>query len=74
MHFIIPEDRNQLTLYSKLDDLISQDHPIRLLDALVDNIVSNNIERFTQKGQSDIGRRAFYPGVTQHNSEKQDIE
>lgn len=63
MHFIIPENRDQYTLYGKLDDLISREHPIRLLDALVDNIVTNNMGRFTLKGQSDIGRRAFHPAV-----------
>ena len=63
MHFITPEDRNQFTLYGRLDDLISEDYPIRLLDALVDSIISSNIERFTQKGQTEIGRRAFHPGT-----------
>lgn len=63
MHFIIPEDRNQQTLFGKLDDLISEDNPIRLLDALVEKIIGGNMDRFTQKGQHDLGRRAFHPAV-----------
>jgi transposase len=63
MHFIIPEDRSQFSLYGKLDDLIPNDHPIRMLYVLVDNIVLNNMGKFTQKGLYDMGRRAFHPAV-----------
>lgn len=63
MHFIIPDDRSQLTFYGKLDDLVAEDHPVRLLDMIVNQIVNTNIEQFTQKGQSDIGRKAFHPGT-----------
>lgn len=63
MHFIIPEDRNQQLLFGMLDDLISKDNPIRFLDALVEKIVEGNMDRFTRKGQSDLGRRAFHPAV-----------
>ncbi len=63
MHFIAPNDRSQFTFFGKLDDLIDEDHPIRLLDVLVDNIVNTNIDRFTQKGQIEIGRKAFHPGT-----------
>ena len=63
MHFIIPDDRSQLTFYGKLDDLVAEDHPVRLLDLIVNQIVNSNIEKFTQKGQSEIGRKAFHPGT-----------
>ena len=63
MHFILPDDRSQLTFYGKLDDLVAEDHPVRLLDLIVNQIVNSNIEKFTQKGQSEIGRKAFHPGT-----------
>jgi len=62
MHFIEPSDRTQFTFYSKLDDLVTEDHPVRLLDLIVNQIVNSNIEKFTLKGQSDLGRKAYHPG------------
>ena len=63
MHFIVPDDRTQFTLCGKLDDFVAEDHPVRLLDLIVDQIVNSNIEKFTQKGLSEIGRKAFHPGT-----------
>lgn len=63
MHFIEPDNRSQLTFLGKLDDLVAANHPVRLLDLLVDQIVNINLDRFSQKGQVDIGRKAFHPGT-----------
>ena len=52
MHYIIPEDRQQMTFMQSLDDLVPLDHYVRLIDALVDAIVSANMEKFVYKGQS----------------------
>ena len=62
MHFIEPNDRTQFSFFGKLDDLVTEDHPVRLLDMIVDQIVNSNIEKFTLKGQSDLGRKAYHPG------------
>jgi len=62
MSFIKPEDRNQFTMMNRLDDLVHQNHPIRLLDAIIDHIVNENPERFTEKTEGDVGRPK-YPSV-----------
>jgi transposase len=63
MHFIAPFDRSQLTLLGKLDDLVESRNIVRLLDLIVDQIVNNNIDKFSQKGQVEVGRKAFHPGT-----------
>ena len=61
MHYIKPNNRNQTLFFSSLDDFVSSEHPARILDAIVSNIVKNNPEKFKHKGQQDIGRRAYSP-------------
>ena len=61
MHYIKPHDRNQRLFFSSLDDFVSSEHPVRILDAIVRNIVKNNPEKFRYKGQQDVGRRAYSP-------------
>ena len=63
MHFVIPEDRHQITFMQSLDDLVPLDHYVRLIDALVDAIVSANPVQFAYKGQSNSGRRAYNPAT-----------
>lgn len=61
MHYVIPENRQQMTFMQSLDDLVPFDHYVRLIDALVDAIVSANPEQFTYKGQNNSGRRSYNP-------------
>jgi len=61
MHYIFPDDRNQVTFMQSLDDLVPYDHYVRLIDALIDAIVSANPEEFAYKGQKNSGRRAYNP-------------
>ena len=63
MHFIKPENRHQLTFMQSLDDLVPLDHYVRLLDALVEAVVSSNPEDFAYKGQTNTGRRAYNPAT-----------
>jgi len=59
MHFIEPSDRSQNLLFSSLDDFISKKHPVRIIDAIIGNIVKNNPCRFKYKGNKNVGRRAY---------------
>lgn len=61
MHYIEPGNRHQSSLFSSLDDLVGFDNPVRLLDLLVDQIVSANPDRFLRCGLSNVGRRAYSP-------------
>ena len=58
MHFIPQQDRYQMTFMSSLNDLVSPDHPVRIIDAIVDSILSASPEKFEYKGQRQICRRA----------------
>jgi transposase len=61
MHYVIPANRQQITFMQSLDDLVPLDHYVRLIDALIDAIVSANTEKFAYKGQKNSGRRAYNP-------------
>lgn len=61
MHYIIPEDRTQCSLFTSLDDMIASNNPVRVIDLIVDTIVVNNRDKFSEKGQESIGRRAYSP-------------
>lgn len=60
MPTIIPTDRSQLTFMTSLDDMVAPDHPVRLIDALVDKIIALDTEYFDHLApQSSVGRRGY---------------
>lgn len=60
MPTIIPTDRNQLTFMNSLDDLVAPDHPVRLLDGLIDRIIEENPSEFNHLAPQDSpGRRGY---------------
>ncbi len=61
MHFIKPENRRQSSLFSSLDDFISSENPVRLLEEIVDQVVKVNPDQFLRRGLSNVGRRAYSP-------------
>jgi transposase len=61
MHYVNPEDRTQCSLFTSLDDMISSANPVRVIDLIVNSIVSTNRDKFSEKGQESIGRRAYSP-------------
>ena len=64
MSYISPVDRHQCTLMSNsLDELVSSDHPVRILDRLVDMIVKNNPEQFGSDTIGDVGRPEYGPAI-----------
>lgn len=65
MHYILPEDRHQLSLSNHMDKWISEENAVRLIDLLVDKIVLSNPDKFASKGQEQIGRKAFHPATMQ---------
>lgn len=65
MHYIEPSDRNQLTLANNVDDWVSKDNVVRLIDVLVDRIVKTQPDSFATRGQQDLGRKAYRPETLQ---------
>ncbi len=62
MRFVQPADRSQCVMMNSLDDLVGPNHPVRLIDSVVDEIVKSNPEEFgTDRVESDPGRPAFSP-------------
>jgi transposase len=60
MPTIIPTDRSQLTFMSSLDDMVAPDHPVRLIDALIDKIIARDTGFFDHLApQSCVGRRGY---------------
>lgn len=63
MHYVQSADRNQTLLFSSLDDFIPKEHPVRIIDAIVNNIIKSNSDKFKYKGEKNIGRRAYSPNA-----------
>jgi len=63
MKYIEPADRNQYQLMSSLDDLVSPNHPVRIIDMIVDSILSSNKARFNRERESEAGRPFYRDSV-----------
>jgi len=62
MNHIEGVDRNQLVLFPKaLDECISEDNPIRFIDAFVDSLDLTAFG-FQHAVHNDTGRPPFHPG------------
>jgi hypothetical protein len=53
MPSIIPADRSQLTFMNSLDDMVGPDHPVRLLDGLIDRIINAEADYFDHLAPQD---------------------
>ena len=49
MHYITGQDRQQAQFFTKLDDLVSNHHYVRLIDLISDKFVSDNPVSLMQK-------------------------
>lgn len=60
MPTIIAPDRQQITFMNKLDDMLAPDHPVRLLDGLIDRIIGEEPAFFDHLApQESAGRRGY---------------
>lgn len=59
MSYIQQNSRIQLMMPSVIDDYVSLDNPVRLIDAFVDKIVQIQPELLTNKGKAEVGRSAY---------------
>ena len=63
MRYIQPSDRKQFQIMNTMDDLISEEHPVRIIDKIVDLIVSNNKERFEKERVNESGRPKYHDSI-----------
>lgn len=62
MRYIQPENRAQYVMMNTLDDLVPSDHPVRIMDTVIEQMVAANPDQFgMERGESDPGRPAFAP-------------
>ena len=59
MKYIQPADRHQYNLLSSLDDLVGPEHPVRIIDVIIESIVLSEIERFEPERENEAGRSAY---------------
>lgn len=53
-------DRQQITFMNKLDDMVATDHPVRLLDAIIDRIIGSDPAFFDHlSADGSVGRGGF---------------
>ena len=60
MSYIIGESRTQSTIFW-LDESISADNPVRLIDLLVDKLFAEGVGESIDKGKKYTGRPAYHP-------------
>jgi len=63
MHYKSQKNKDEILLFQSYDQLISKNNPVRLLDLLIDKIVSSNSDKFIWKGQSATGCRSYSPAT-----------
>lgn len=63
MHYIQGTNRAEIKLFSEVDNWVSKNNPVRLIDLIVDKIVLSNPDEFIWKGQSKYGRKSYSPAT-----------
>ena len=63
MNYIEGFDRHQYQMMSSMDDLISPENPTRIIDKIVDSIVTNNRERFEIERETEVGRPRYHDSL-----------
>jgi transposase len=53
------QDREQVQMFNSLEELISEDNPVRLLDIIIKTILKKDKKRFVERGRSYTGRPAY---------------
>lgn len=57
------QNREQTVLFTSLEDLIRQEHPVRILDYLMESLQKKNPDAYKYKGESTTGRPAYSVSV-----------
>jgi len=63
MHYIQGTNKAEIILFPEVENWVSKNNPVRLIDLIVDKIVLSNPEKTIWKGQSNTGRKSFSPAT-----------
>jgi transposase len=61
LHCKQPKNRNELLLYPHVEQWVSEENSVRLIDKVVDMFVKENIENIASKGQKTKGCTSYGP-------------
>ncbi len=61
MHYLTGHNREQAQIFTKLEDLVSARHYVRLIDLIAEKFFIDNAPCFGEKGDQSIGRKAYSP-------------
>ena len=61
MHYLTGLDRGQAQMFTRLEDLVSPRHYVRLIDLIAEKFFLENASSFGEKGEQNIGRKAYSP-------------
>ena len=61
MHYLSGQNREQTQFFTKLEDLVSAKHYVRLIDLIAEKFFSENVSSFDKKGSQNVGRKAYSP-------------
>ena len=61
MSYVTPADRSQYVLMNTLDDLVPSNHPVHLIEAIVEKVVADNPNHFGRPTIGDVGRPEYSP-------------
>jgi transposase len=59
LKYIESADRHQYQILSSLDDLVVPDHPVRIIDKIVDSIITSDTQRFERQRETEAGRPGY---------------
>lgn len=63
MHYIQANDRAEIKLFPEVENWVSKNNPIRLIDLIVEKTIFSNPDEFIWKGESNTGRKSYSPAT-----------
>lgn len=63
MHYIQPTNRTEIRLFPEVENWVSKNNPVRIIDLIVDKIIHSNPDEFIWKGKSNTGRKCYSPAT-----------
>ncbi len=63
MHYIQGTNRAEIILFPEVENWVSKNNPVRLIDLIIEKTVLSNPAEFIWKGISDIGRKSYSPAT-----------
>ncbi len=63
MHYIQETNRAEIKLFPEVENWVSKNNPVRLIDLIVEKIVSSNPDKFIWKGITNTGRKSYSPST-----------